>query len=168
MTIPLWLSKAQSYIGVHETDLPHKANPTILKFLDEADGTAGDGKTLQNIHDDATPWCATFVSAVLEECGIRSARTAWAPSYASYGQHVNAAVGAIVVFAHHVTFLAGRDHAGHILCVGGNQSDMVRMSAFNPQAVVTYRWPLGQPLPAQQSFLSLPYLDGAPVSTKTT
>jgi uncharacterized protein (TIGR02594 family) len=168
MSIPVWLAKAQSYIGVHETDLPQHANPQILKWLDEADGHAGDGKTLQNIHDDATPWCATFVSAILEECGIVSARTAWAPSYAHYGQSVQAAVGAIVVFPHHVTFLAGRDKAGHILCVGGNQSDMVRMSAFNPQAVVAYRWPLGQAIPAQQSFLALPYLDGAPPSMKTT
>lgn len=168
MANPIWLAKALGYIGVHETDLPQHANPEILKWLDEADGHAGDGKTLQNIHDDATPWCATFVSAVLEECGIRSARTAWAPSYGSYGQHVNAALGAIVVFASHVTFLAGRDGAGNILCCGGNQSDMVRISAFNPQHVVAYRWPPGLMLPVQQSLLQLPRLDAAPASTKTT
>jgi hypothetical protein len=43
-----------------------------------------DGKPLQGIRDDETPWCATFVSAVLELESIPSTRSAWARSYLNW------------------------------------------------------------------------------------
>lgn len=149
---PIWLKQARKYVGLKETKGPQH-NPTIIKFLDEADGTV-DGKPLQGIKDDETPWCATFVSAVLEEVGIRSMRSAWARSYLKFGETLpGPALGAIVVFERgptsgHVGFVVGKDRSGNIIVLGGNQSDMVKLSPFNRERVLSYRWPNGYPKPA--------------------
>lgn len=163
MTEPAWLARARRYVGVAEIKGPHH-NPDILKLLDAADGAAGDGKTLQGIRDDETPWCASFVSGVLELSGIRSARSAWARSYLKWGADGQPAVGAIAVLERgptsgHVAFVVGRDARGNILLLGGNQGDMVKVSPFNMQRVIGFRWPAGQPLPAETSFLKLPLLE---------
>jgi uncharacterized protein (TIGR02594 family) len=151
MNDPIWLKQARKYIGIAEVNGPHN-NPAIIKFLDQADGKL-DGKTLQGIRDDATPWCATFVSAVLEEAGFQSTRSAWARSYLNWGVKISGpALGAIVVFERgptsgHVGFIVGKDRNGNIIVLGGNQGDMVKLSPFNRRRVLAYRWPKGQLLP---------------------
>lgn len=153
MTEPAWLARARTYLGVAEIKGPHH-EPRILALLDAADGRAGDGKSLQGIRDDETPWCASFVSGVLELSGIASARSAWARSYLKWGIPLgDPAVGAVAVLERgpssgHVAFVVGRDAAGNLMLLGGNQGDMVKVSAFSPARVLAYRWPGGQPLPA--------------------
>lgn len=155
---PSWLVNARQYIGVHETAGP-QTNPTIAKFLTEAH--------IVGIHDDETPWCATFVSACLEEFQIRSTRSAWARSYEKWGQRMaGPSVGAIVVFERgpssgHVGFVAGRDNAGHLMVLGGNQGDMVKLSPFNLGRVLGYRWPDEFELPDDIGFDHLPILDSS-------
>jgi uncharacterized protein (TIGR02594 family) len=150
---PSWLVNARKYIGLHESNGP-QTNPQILKFLDEADGTAGDGKTLGGIRDDETPWCATFVSATLEECTIKSMRSAWARSYLKFGDELpGPAVGCVVVFERgptsgHVGFVVGKDRNGNIMVLGGNQGDSVKVSPFPRSRVLSYRWPSDFELPA--------------------
>lgn len=169
MTDPVWLVRARTYLGVAEIKGPQH-DPKILALLDAADGTLGDGKTLQGIRDDETPWCATAMCAWLELEGIKSPRSAWARSFANWGVGLNGpAVGAIALLERgptsgHVAPVVGRDAAGHLMLLGANQSDMVRISPFNPQRVITYRWPVGYPLPATIGFLKLPVLtsDGKP------
>lgn len=153
MSDPIWLKQARKYVGVAEVKGPHH-NPQIIKFLDEADGKSGEGKTLQGINDDETPWCATFVSAVFEEVGIQSMRSAWARSYLKFGNELDGpAVGAVVVFERgptsgHVGFVVGKNAAGNIIVLGGNQGDMVKLSPFNRGRVLSYRWPKGYDEPA--------------------
>lgn len=144
---PAWLKVARRFTGIAEIKGPHH-NPTILSLLDIADGQA-DGRGLQGIADDETPWCASFVSAVLELAGIQSARSAWARSYLNWGHPLNGpAVGAIAVLERgpksgHVAFVVGRNVDEHLLLLGGNQSDMVKVSAFPVSRVIGYRWPVG-------------------------
>lgn len=160
-----WGLIAARFDGVAEIKGPHH-NPAILDLLDIADGKK-DGRTLQGIHDDETPWCASFVSAVLELDGIPSARSAWARSYLNWGVDLvplgGAAVDAIAVLSRgdksgHVAFVVGRDRAGNLLLRGGNQSDKVKVSAFDPQRVIGYRWPTKTNLPTTLGFLKLPVL----------
>lgn len=168
MTEPAWLARARTYLGVTEIKGPHH-DKTILKLLDAADGKS-DGKNLQGIRDDETPWCASFVSGVLELSGIHSARSAWARSYLKWGDEMpGPAVGGIAVLERgpssgHVAFIVGRDTHGNIMLLGGNQGNKVKVSPFNTQRIIGYRWPKGQGAPANTSFLKLPVLtsDGKP------
>lgn len=151
MSDPKWLERAKWYNGIREIHGPQH-NPKIIHLLDVADGK-DDGKALQGIRDDETPWCATFVSGVLEEVGVRSMRSAWARSYMDFGSKLSGpCVGAIVVFERgptsgHVGFVVGRNAAGNIMVLGGNQGDMVKVSAFPTSRVLGYRWPFGAPMP---------------------
>ena len=166
---PSWLKIAYRFNGVAEIKGPHH-NSAIIDLLDIADG-ADDGKPLQGIADDETPWCATFVSAVLELAGIVSTRSAWARSYLGWGEEMAApALGAIAVLERgptsgHVAFVVGRQGSDQIMLLGGNQSDMVRISAFPVSRVLAYRWPKFQPAPADPGFLQLPSFVGGELST---
>ncbi len=157
-----WGQIAARFDGIAEIKGPHH-NSAILDLLDVADGK-DDGKPLQGIRDDETPWCATFVSAVLELSGIRSARSAWARSYLNWGVDIGGpAIDAIAVLERgpksgHVAFVAGRDAAGNLLLRGGNQSDMVKVSPFDPQRVIGFRWPSKTNLPQNIGLLKLPLL----------
>lgn len=154
MTEPFWLARARYYIGQRE-QAGAANNPRILRWwtLIRAPFT-----------DDATPWCAALVGGILEESGIRSSRSAAARSYLNWGLPLKSpAVGAIVVFERgpkngHVAFVVGRDAKGNLMCLGGNQGDMVRISAFPLWRVLGYRWPTGQTQPLYLGVSTLPEL----------
>lgn len=160
---PAWLTIARRFDGIAEIKGPHH-NSAILDLLDAADGTTGDGKTVQGIRDDETPWCASFVSGVFELAQIPSARSAWARSYLNWGIKLpGPAIGAVAVLERgptsgHVGFVVGQTAAGDLVLLGGNQADMVRLSAFNVQRVIGYRWPSGELMPDQVNHLALPVL----------
>jgi uncharacterized protein (TIGR02594 family) len=116
--------------------------------------------------DDETPWCAAFVGGVLEECGIRSTRSAAARSYEKWGVKLDkAAVGAVVVFwrgslhsgSGHVGFVVGRNLRNDIMVVGGNQGDAVSIKPFAVNRILGYRWPANIAKPVG-SFMSLPLM----------
>ena len=135
-----WLDHARAYLGVAEIVGPHH-NPKVVGLWRTA--------KVPGVSDDETPWCAAFVSAVLEEAGIVSARTGWARSYLTWGIKLGApAVGCIVVFergphAGHVGFVVGKDKVGHLMVLGGNQGNAVSIKPFDRKRVLGYRWPAG-------------------------
>jgi uncharacterized protein (TIGR02594 family) len=160
MTEPFWMAHARRYIGVAEVPGP-KSNPVIVGFWKLA--------KLSGIKDDLVPWCAGFACAVLEEAGIRSPRTDGAKNFLLWGQPLPmASVGCIVVFGrtggYHVGFVVGKDKAGNLLVLGGNQGDAVNIRAFPLPRVLGYVWPPHEPVPA---IATLPVLTiaGATVST---
>lgn len=150
MTDPSWIAKARGYVGVRE--IPgSKHHPAIVSWW---------SKIGAPFRDDETSWCAGFTGGVLEEVDIRSSRSAAARSYLKWGVKLAApAVGAVVVFwrgsvngwSGHVGFVVGKDQAGNLMVLGGNQGDMVSIKPFartGPNArVLGYRWPVGEPLP---------------------
>ena len=135
-----WMDIARSYLGVAEIQGPHH-NPRVVELWKTA--------RVPGVDDDETPWCAAFVSAVLEEAGIVSARTGWARSYLKWGSRLGApAVGCIVVFergpkAGHVGFVVGQDKTGNLMVLGGNQGNAVTIRPFDLKRVLGYRWPAG-------------------------
>jgi uncharacterized protein (TIGR02594 family) len=147
MAETFWLAKARAYIGTREFAGP-KHNPLILRWW----------KAIKSaIATDEDPWCAAFVGGVLEECGIVSSRAANARSYLKWGLLLpGPAAGCVIVFwrgdpkgwSGHVGFVAGRDRAGNLMVLGGNQGDMVCVKPFSRERVLGYRWPAGQPMPA--------------------
>lgn len=140
---PVWLDNARRYIGLHEI-AGARNNPIILRWWTAIRAP---------FTNDETPWCAAFVGGILEESGIRSSRSAAARSYLNWGQKLaSPAVGSIVVFERgpstgHVAFVVGRDAVGNLMCLGGNQSNMVCIEPKPRSRVLGYRWPAGIKLP---------------------
>lgn len=158
---PVWLTRARTYIGQREI-AGVRNNPLILHWWVLIHAA---------FNDDETPWCAGFVGGVLEECGIRSSRSAAARSYLNWGRGLTgAAVGCIAVFERgpvngHVGFVAGRNADGNLMILGGNQGDMVRIAPFRLSRLLGYRWPADVMLPPVQGLKNVPLLkDAGPAS----
>lgn len=156
MTEPTWLTEARKHIGLAEKKGASNA-PEIVQFWKDI--------KRGGIKDDATPWCAAFVGAMLERVGIRSSRFESAKSYLQWGRGLTApALGCIAVFSRdgggHVGFVVGKDKAGNLLVLGGNQGDAVNIKAFPTSRVNGYRYPESIILPD----FPLPVLDGADLS----
>lgn len=160
-----WVEAAAADIGQHEITGP-KSNAVILKALDMADGTM-DGKNIGGIKDDDIPWCSSWLCGKFEEAGVKSARTAWAQGWAQWGQKLTGpAVGCVVVFrwspsAGHVGIVMGKNAAGSLMVLGGNQADAVNVKAFGTGQVLAYRWPDGYELPKTVGLKSLPVVNPA-------
>jgi uncharacterized protein (TIGR02594 family) len=116
-------------------------------------------------NQDSVPWCAAFVGGVLEECGIKSTRSAAARSYLKWGRGIPAPVeGCIVIFwrgspsgwSGHVGFVVGQDQAGNLMVLGGNQGDEVNIRPFPISRVLGYRWPEQAPMTGAMLAAALP------------
>jgi len=140
-----WVAEARKHIGLTEIKGPQHSPEILQMWRDIKRG---------GIKDDETPWCAAFVGAMLERVGVRSSRFESARSYLGWGQQLGLPVpGCIVVFTRqgggHVGFAVGRDKAGNLLILGGNQSDAVNIKAFSVARVSGYRWPEGLLVPSE-------------------
>lgn len=140
---PAWLTLARAHIGQQEIAGPRN-NPVIVGWW----STIHSGW----FTEDETPWCAAFAGAMLEQAGIRSSRSAASRSYETWGQPLAAPVpGCIVVFRRdgggHVGFVVGRDAAGNLMVLGGNQGDAVSIKPFLRDRVLAYRWPVDIAIP---------------------
>lgn len=152
MNEPRWLVEARKHVGVREVKGP-KHESRILSWW-KAIKRGG-------IRDDETPWCAAFVGAQLEAVGIESSRFESARSYEKWGVELHhPAVGCVVVFSRagggHVGFVVGRDLAGRLMVLGGNQGDAVSIAPFDRARVVAFRWPAGELPPP---VVPLPFVD---------
>ena len=153
----IWLDKAKSYLGLSE--VPGKAHNSKIVGWWKAIRAA--------FQDDETPWCAAFVGGVLEECGIKSSRSAAARSYLHWGFPLaGPAVGAIVIFwrgspkstSGHVGFVVGKDTKGNLIVLGGNQGNKVSIATFSPMRALGFRWPDAKNIPFC-SWENLPLID---------
>lgn len=138
-----WIVSARKEIGVREIHGTQN-NPAIVGYWHDVH--------LSGVKDDETAWCAAFAGAMLERNGIASTRSGAARSYLAWGTPLAKPVpGCIVVFSRegggHVGFVLGRDAAGHLEVLGGNQGDCVCIAAFKTDRVAGYRWPAGIPVP---------------------
>jgi uncharacterized protein (TIGR02594 family) len=144
MNKPRWVLQAENNIGVKEVKgATH--NPVIVQYWKDI--------RRGGIKDDETPWCAAFVGSMLERCGIQSTRFESAKSYLSWGEKLDRPVyGCVAVFSRdgggHVGFVVGKDKAGNLLVLGGNQDDAVNVKSFPLSRKPIYRWPQGEPVPA--------------------
>lgn len=152
---PKWMRLASTFLNLAEWR-GSKHNPKILEWW---------RKIRAPFTDDETPWCAGFVGGILEECGIKSSRSAAARSYLKWGVELDGpCVGSIVVFwrgkrsgwSGHVGFVVGRDMAGNLMVLGGNQGNKVSIRPFSQSRVLGYVWPKTQPLPQRVGISHLP------------
>jgi len=143
VTEPRWLTIAASHIGTREIAGP-KHNAKIIGWLQRLKSW---------IKDDETPWCGTFVAAVMQEAGLPYPKEfPRAKAWADYGANLRTthlAPGAILVFSRdgggHVGFYIGEDAtAYHVL--GGNQSNSVNVTRILKNRCIAARWPKGEPV----------------------
>ena len=110
------------------------------------------------VEDDETPWCASFVGAMLQRAGLESTRKLNARSYINWGEPVSlqsAEHGDIVVFWRgdrhgwqgHVGFFDGK-RGDDIIVLGGNQNNEVNRSPYPVDRLLSIRRQFGplQPL----------------------
>lgn len=121
-------------------------NPVIIKY---------HASTTLKAKADETPWCSSFVNWVMKQAKIQGTNSAAAASWLTWGEKCSAKSGAITVIrdakaanssltrsGNHVGFLM-RETATHYELLGGNQSNMVRVTLY-PKSSWTlrgYRWP---------------------------
>jgi uncharacterized protein (TIGR02594 family) len=145
-----WLAVARKYIGQKEIPGP-RHNSFILKLW---------RRIKRPYIEDETPWCAAFVGYCIEACGLHltSTRSEAARSYQDWGVRIDRPIpGCVVVFwrgnprgfSGHVGFVTGVTREGHLIVLGGNQGDEVSEKAFTRDRVLSYRWPLGVPVPKE-------------------
>lgn len=143
MTQPRWLAIAESYKGVREIAGP-RHNTTIMGWLRRLGSW---------IKDDETPWCGSFVAAVMQEAGLPYPKEfPRAKSWADWGANLRSthvAPGAVLVFSRdgggHVGFYVGEDAtAYHVL--GGNQGNAVNVTRIAKVRCIAIRWPKGEPV----------------------
>lgn len=140
-----WIVEARRYIGAKE--IPGKENNALI---------VGWWKKIKRggIKEDAVPWCAAFVGAMLEEVGIISSRFESARSYMQWGIPLKKPVaGCIAVFSRagggHVGFVIADAGNDRLLILGGNQKDQVSIAPFVKDRVIGYRWPRAVPVPTE-------------------
>lgn len=147
-----WIAAARKYIGVKETPGP-ASTPVIVGWLNKLKAWWSD---------DSVPWCGVFVANCLREADIMPPKE-WmrATEYLSMLVKLDRpAYGCIVVFTRkgggHVGFVVGRDKAGNLMVLGGNQGDAVNIKPFARDRVAGFRWPSRLPDPGRYN---LPVLD---------
>lgn len=145
---PAWMVAARKYLGTREVPGPATSG-VLAAFLKRLHAWWGD---------DETPWCAVFVSAILQEVGIpypkafyrAAAFLEWGRPLTAHDRHPAARppYGAIAVLprkgGNHVGlvvdfgFLAG---VAHVWLLGGNQNNRVCVMPFPLSQVSAFRWP---------------------------
>lgn len=143
---PRWLGVARREICTRQSPDKNNPNPRIVEYHQS---------TSLRAQDDTTPWCASFMSWVLEQAGVRSTRSARAKSYLEWGNALDQPrVGAIAVFHRgpgqptssgpgHVGFFV-EDRGESIGLLGGNQGNHVNIRSYGKGRLMAYRWPPGQ------------------------
>ncbi len=131
------LDQAKKYLGEHEIS-GYKDNQFILDCFQFTGYKAS--------HDEV-PWCAAFVGRVLHEVGCKGTGSAAANSYLHYGVASELVPGAVIVFkwasgGHHVSFCHHVVDSHYVACLGGNQSDSVKISVFNRKFIEAVRAPV--------------------------
>lgn len=144
---PRWMAIARREICTREARAGQPPNARIVEYHQS---------TSLRATSDRTPWCAAFVSWVLEQAGIRSTRSARAKSYLDWGHALDAPrVGAVAVFHRgpgaptargpgHVGFLV-EERENAVLLLGGNQSNHVNIKSYAKSRLMAYRWPATSP-----------------------
>lgn len=140
---PKWLTESRKYIEQKEITGP-QSNDWIISLWQPIPWI---WSTVTRRDDSLLPWCGAFIRFILVLCNIKPPKEWYrARGYINFGHRLHSPVlGAIGVIknkrGYHVGIVAGRDNAGNVCMIGGNQDNQVKISAFKPDAFVAYVWP---------------------------
>lgn len=140
---PTWYQIAQRELNTGVQELPGpQHNPRILEY--HASTTLGQADARQ----DETPWCSSFVNWCISQSNHKGTNSAWARSWLNFGVETDEPrLGCIVVLKRgssptkgHVGFYK-QSSSGLISLLGGNQGNRVKVSRFEKNRLLSYRWP---------------------------
>ena len=128
-----WLDVAtkEMEVGVMEIE-GDEDNPRIVEY---------HSATSLHATDDETPWCSAFANWCMKQVGIVGTDSAASISWRTWGQEVGPVPGSLVCFNGHVGFLHSIRADGKLLILGGNQSNQVKITPYDKNKALTYRWP---------------------------
>jgi len=151
---PPWLTVMRSITGM--TEAPGSAdNPHIMHMADTIGRKYPEQKAYADLYTgDDIAWCGLTVAYCMAMSNIEpvfgktdTERWMWAQSWADWDQSTHLTkpkLGCVVVQSRdgggHVT-LFERWEGSKLICLGGNQSDMVKESSYDPGVVIAYVWP---------------------------
>lgn len=140
-----WIGLAKKEIGIHEV----RDEAVVQNYWRQAKLSGLAKRSASEV-----PWCSGFVCAMVENSGIRSARTDGAKNWLNWGVKLDKPVdGCIVVFTRtgggHVGFVMGEDNNGNLLVLGGNQGNEVNIKSFDKSRVTGYRYPENHKVPTK-------------------
>ncbi len=132
-----FLTEANSMYGLQE----RKDRKALIKYL--------SAHKMAGLDPSTTPWCAAFVNAVVDACGLPGTGKWNARSFLKWGVSTDDVYpGTIVVLKRgnsttlgHVGFYVTQTQEGFIHVLGGNQGDMVCEKVFPESQVLDYRIP---------------------------
>lgn len=114
--------------------------------------------------DDETAWCGVFTAYCLKKNGIVIPKHWYrALDYKNYGHKLTKpAYGCIAIKTRngggHVTFVVGKTKDGKLVCLGGNQNDMVNYAVYSASVFDEFRW-YGKGTRPLESRYNLPILN---------
>ncbi len=145
-----WIAEARKHIGLKEDTSKFKHSPTILGWLKKLGAWW---------MDDETPWCGVFVAHCLQAAGVKFPKN-WFRALAYLNDETKLAkpaYGCVAVKTRvgggHVCFVVGKDKAtGKLVCLGGNQSNMVCYALYNESDFEAFIWCGQASTPAQHRY----------------
>ena len=151
-----WMIEAKKHIGLKEVS--GKAhNPTILSWLKSLGAWWSE---------DETAWCGTFIAHCLKVAGVKYPKHWYrALDYVNYGSKLTKpAYGCVAIKTRqgggHVCFVVGRDEKTRkLVCIGGNQSNMVCYALYAESDFQDFRWYGMTDRPADKRY-NLPIMTG--------
>ena len=148
-----WIAEARKHIGLKEIK-GSRHNPIILSWLKKL-------KAWWN--EDESAWCGLYVAYCLQEANVPIPKHWYrALDYLSYGTRlVKPAYGCVAVKSRkgggHVCFVVGQTKEGKLVCLGGNQNDMVCYALYDRKDFEAFMWYGKTSRPAQERY-NLPIL----------
>ena len=138
-TAPTWLKVA--FIELGQTEMPGKLdNPRILEYLRSVSLPAA------MLHDE-TPWTSAFANWALSQARIEGTGSANPKAWLDWGKQIEQPrLGALVLLKRGgnpvgpVCFFLS-ETTENVVCLGGNFSNSVAITAFPKEAIHSYRWP---------------------------
>lgn len=132
-----WMIEAKKHLGLKENTSKTAHNPTILKWLSSLGAWW---------KEDETPWCGVFVAHCLKIAGVAYPKHWYrALAYLDGGAKLSKpAYGCVAVKTRngggHVCFVVGKTSNGKLVCIGGNQNNMVSYATYNVSDFEEFRW----------------------------
>jgi uncharacterized protein (TIGR02594 family) len=132
-----WLAVANAELGEEEIAGPEN-NARILDYIAAVQSTRG-------VQDDEIDWASAFAEWSLNQVGIEGPQSMEPNAWLSWGRGIAAPEqGCVAVFSFnglgHVGFFVSEEGKS-LNILGGNQSDVVKISRYAKKDVVGYRLP---------------------------
>ena len=143
-----WIAEARKHIGLKEIGSTNKGKE-IESWAKDLNGMWVYGQA----------WCGTFVAHCLQTAGVKFPKDWYrALAYLNGGNKLTKpAYGCVAVKTRvgggHVCFVVGKDKAtGKLVCLGGNQSNMVCYALYNESDFEAFMWYGQASSPAQHRY----------------